>query len=140
MPYPEIVSFESIIRDFQPPAQSRHARTVRMPQNYLGGEVNRHTYSWTTYKYTSDEIVEKYYEKLVARSCEQCMNNPYAKRFLIMLRNKVIGPNGIELVAQSKDVVIKKNKPVEELDPLANQAIENAWWKWGKKADVYRKV
>jgi lambda family phage portal protein len=117
------------------PAASRRV-PVRMPKNYLGGESNRHTYSWTTYKYTSDEIIDKYYEKLVARSCEQCMNNPYARRFLILLKNKVVGPEGIKLNAQARDMVLQNGKPVEKLDTAANQAIERAWKKWGEQADV----
>jgi lambda family phage portal protein len=137
MQYPNIVSLESILKDFeQPKASVRRAYPMRSPKAYLGGETNRHTYSWTTYKYTSDEIIEKYYEKLVARSCEQCMNNPYARRFLILLKNKIIGPEGIRLVAQSFDVQMKKGKPDKVLDAAANQAIETAWEEWGKKADV----
>lgn len=117
-----------------------NSRRIRTPQAYLAGETNRHTYSWKTYKYTSDEIIEKYYEKLVARSCEQCMNNPYARRFLILLKNKVIGPDGIKLNAQSRDVVFEKGKTVEKLDTAANQAIERAWNAWGENADVTGKL
>lgn len=100
---------------------------------YLAGESTNQTFSWTAYKHTSDEIIEKYYEKLVARSCEQCFNNPYARKFLLMLQNNVIGPQGIKLISQAKD---SNNK----LDKVANDAIEKTWVDWGENCDVTGKL
>lgn len=98
--------------------------TIR-PMNYAAAQESRLTLSWTDTKLTADQIVKKYFTKLVARSCEQCMNNPYAIRFLSLLENNVIGENGIMLQAQAKDNNGK-------LDTAANEAQEKAWKEWQK--------
>lgn len=95
------------------------------PKNYAAAGQNNLTYNWTNYKYTSDQIINKFYKTLVARSCEQCMNNPYMGRFLSLLENNVIGDKGITLQAQAKDANGK-------LDTAANDAHEAAWKEWQK--------
>lgn len=106
---------------------------VMKPKNYAAANANNMTYSWTNYKYTSDQIIEKYMEKLVAKSCEQYMNNPYFKGFIRLLQNNVIGDTGIRPQAQSKDANGK-------LDEAANQAIEDAWAEWSKICDITGKM
>ena len=108
--------------------------TIR-PQNYAAAQNSNLTFSWTHYKYTSDQIIKKYFTTLVARSCEQCMNNPYATRFLSLLENNVIGENGIMLQAQAKDIN-------GQLDTAANDAQEKAWKDWGrsKNCDITGKL
>ena len=107
-----------------PKAQKGAIVTIK-PQNYAAAGNNNLTYNWTSYKYTSDQIIEKFLPFLVARSCEQCMNNPYASRYLQLLGDNVIGDNGIMLQAQAKDANGK-------LDQVANQAQEKAWEEWQK--------
>lgn len=106
---------------------------IKYPKAFLAGQSNRLTYSWTNYKQTADEIIERYLPILVARSCEQTMNNPYAKKFLLMLKNNVVGPYGIQLNAQSKDTD-------GTLDKFANEAIEKSWDEWGKTCDITGKL
>lgn len=98
---------------------------VLRPQNYAAANNNNLTYSWTSYKYTSDQIIQKFLPTLVARSCEQCMNNPYAARYLQLLEDNVIGDNGVMLQAQAKDNNGK-------LDQAANDAHEKSWKDWQK--------
>lgn len=105
-------------------AQKQNVVVLR-PKNYAAAKNDRLTYSWTNYKYTSDQIIEKFLPALVARSCEQCMNNPYASRYLSLLENNVIGENGMGLQAQAKDANGK-------LDQVANDAHEKAWKDWQK--------
>lgn len=118
----------------KPQGQKANYITVR-PQNYAAAQNSNLTFSWSNYKYTSDQIIKKYFTKLVARSCEQCMNNPYATRYLSLLENNVIGENGIMLQAQAKD-----NNGT--LDTAANEAQEAAWKEWGraKNCDVTGKL
>lgn len=98
---------------------------VLRPKNYAAAKTDRLTWSWTNYKYTSDQIIEKFLPSLVARSCEQTMNNPYASRYLSLLENNVIGENGVGLQAQAKDAN-------GQLDQVANEAHEAAWKEWQK--------
>ncbi len=106
---------------------------VTTPKNYAAANFNNMTYSWTNYKHTSDQIIERYAENLVAKSCEQYMNNPYFKNFIRLLKNNVIGDMGIRPQAQAKDAN-------GELDQVANQAHENAWAEWSKVCDVTGKM
>ena len=101
------------------PKTQKSAIVTIKPQNYAGAGNNNLTFTWTSYKYTSDQIIEKFLPALVARSCEQCMNNPYASRYLQLLTDNVIGDNGIMLQAQAKDANGK-------LDQVTNQTQEKA--------------
>ncbi len=126
----------SILDFFKKKPQGQKAQYVTIrPQNYAAAQNSNLTFNWTNYKYTSDQIIKKYFTKLVARSCEQCMNNPYATRFLSLLENNVIGENGIMLQAQAKDIN-------GQLDTAANDAQEKAWKEWGhaKNCDVTGKL
>ena len=106
---------------------------VMNPKNYAAANNNNMTYSWANYKYTSDQIIEKYAEKLVAKSCEQYMNNPYFKNFIRLLKDNVIGDMGIRPQAQSKDANGK-------LDDIANQALEDGWGAWSRVCDITGKM
>lgn len=90
------------------------------------GETSRLTKSWGTLPLTADDVVRRNQRVLVARSREQAANNDYARAFLRMARQNVVGPRGVQLQAQSKDLD-------GTLDQLANDAIEAAWAKWGKR-------
>ena len=106
---------------------------VLKPKNYAAANTNNMTFSWTNYKYTSDQIIEKYAEKLVAKSCEQYMNNPYFRRFIMLLKDNVIGDTGIRPQAQAKDTNGK-------LHEAANQAIDDAWGECSRVCDVTGKT
>ena len=107
----------------QAPAKGHYV--VIKPKAYEAAKVNRLTWSWNTYNYTADQIIYKFLKVLVARSCNEYMNDPHAVKFLSLLENNVIGDKGISLQAQAKD----QNG---ELDQKANEAHEKAWKEWQK--------
>ena len=86
---------------------------------------------WISTPVTAEWLIRKHQRVLVARSREQSVNNDYARAFVRMCRQNIVGPKGIQLQAQGRDDAGK-------LDTLANQAIEEAWDKWGHRnsADV----
>lgn len=102
-----------------------------MTRHFRAGQTDRLTTGWGTFPVTSDTIIEKYQRVLVARSREQSANNDYARAFLRMCRQNIVGPQGVMLQAQA---MTAGNK----IDVQANDAIESAWLKWGSKknADV----
>lgn len=63
-----------------------------------------------------------------ARARELERNNDYAKKFLSMCENNVVGRSGFTLKNQAKDQNGK-------LDQRANNAIEWEWWRWGRKGN-----
>ena len=49
---------------------------------------------WANLPTSCDTIIHRDHAKLVARSREQAINNPYFKRFFSIMRSNVVGPNG----------------------------------------------
>lgn len=98
---------------------------------FAAARADRFGTDWGSTPLTADQVVERNQRALVARSREQAANNDYAKAFLRMCRQNIVGPQGVQLQAQSRD---DKGK----LDTLANQAIETGWEVWGhrKNCDV----
>lgn len=86
---------------------------------------------WTSTPVTAEWVIRRYQRILVARSREQAANNDYAKAFVRLCRQNIVGPKGIMLQAASRD-------DRGTLDTLANKAIEAAFCKWGHRnsADV----
>lgn len=60
------------------------------------------------------------FAKLLFRAKELSQNNPYARRFLTVMANNVIGPHGIKMQMDVKD-------PDGTPDERANNTIEKAW-------------
>lgn len=89
---------------------------------------DRLTANWPTTPVPADDIVRRHQRPLVARSRDQAINNDYGRAFKRMVRQNLVGPNGIRLQAQAKD---DRGK----LDKDANTALENAFWDWGRRAN-----
>lgn len=109
------------------PATKRKLPAVgrAMARMFQAGESDRLTGSWPTMPMTADDIVRRNQRVLVARSREQAANNDFAKAFLRMCRQNIVGFRGVQLQAQPRD-------PNGEIDRLAEEAIEGAWREWGQ--------
>jgi lambda family phage portal protein len=95
-------------------------------RTFEAAKSDRQNATWGTVPLTADEIVIKHQRVLVARSREQANNNDYAKSFLRMCRQNIVGPQGVTLQAQSKNDDGKLNASV-------NDAIETEFAKWGHR-------
>lgn len=96
----------------------------RMYQASIQDRINA---SWTSAPMHADQIVHQSQRTLVARSRERACNDDYAKRFLGMVVNNVIGSQGIVFQSQA---VGNDQMP----DGPAQSAIEAAFWEWSKKS------
>jgi len=99
---------------------NRHKRSV-----YTGADTGNFRASWGTTNYSGNSELYNSLSALRARSRELNRNNSYGHRFFQMVPRNVIGRNGNNL--QSR---VMNGK---ELDQKANDKIENAWVRWGKK-------
>lgn len=88
---------------------------------------DRTTGDWLSHPVTAEWLIRQHQRPLVARAREQAVNNDYARAFIRMARQNIVGPRGVQLQAQSRD-------DKGALDTLANQAIEHAWQKWGHRS------
>lgn len=86
-------------------------------------QFDRTSYAWSGTPTTADQIIDLHQVPLVARSREQAQNNDYAKSFLRMCRQNIVGPQGIMLQAQTTTASGK-------LDKRAADAIEAGWAEW----------
>ena len=112
-----------------PPAEKARGLPRRGLRMLSAGLVDRLTASWSTTPEPADALIRKHHRVVVARSREQAANNDYMKAFLRMCGANIVGPNGIILQAQARD-------PSGALDQVANDAIEAAWWEWGRPANA----
>lgn len=109
------------------------ASKARMPMRsrtgarmFAAAQTDRFGASWGNTPLTADQVIDRNLEALVARSREQSSSNDYARSFLRMARQNIVGAQGVQLQAQSVD---DRGK----LDSLANQAIEAGWWEWSQR-------
>lgn len=111
-----------------PAAEKRAHKLPKMPMKRMfeAAKQDRLTSDWQTMPVTAEWLIRQYQRVLVARSREQAVNNDYAKAYIRMCRQNIVGPQGIMLQAQSRDA--KGN-----LDKLANDAIEAAFDRWGHR-------
>jgi lambda family phage portal protein len=88
--------------------------------------VDRLTQRQASEPMTADQVVERNLRVLVARSRQAAQDNDYGRSYLRQVRRNIIGPRGVGLQVQARD-------PNGRLDKAANDAIEAAWGKWGRR-------
>lgn len=101
-------------------------RTSGRMASYSGAYHSRLTEDWILASLRSaDEDLKGGFATLRARARDLARNDPYAKRFLGMVAENVVGHRGIRLQAQVK-------RPNGAPDTVINGRIEAAWRRWGK--------
>ena len=93
---------------------------------FTATKTDRLNGDWLSMPVTAEWLIRMHQRVLVARSREQAVNNDYARGFIRIARQNIVGPKGVVLQAQTRD-----DKGV--LDNLANEAIETAFAKWGHR-------
>lgn len=101
------------------------APAVPARRSFDAAAHNRLTSSWMASTSTLDADLRAGLDTMRARSREMVQNNEYAVRFLSMLRANIVGPQGARLISRVENTPGKA-------DNLANDAIEWAWFDWGK--------
>lgn len=114
------------VRSSRPRYYSMRALTRAMEGMFGAAGVDRLNASWPSFPQPTDWIIRRHQRELVARSRQQTTQNDYAKAFLRLCRQNIVGPYGIQLQAQSR-------ADDGSLDKAVNDAIEDAWWQWGKR-------
>lgn len=101
--------------------------TTTAVRNYKAAEMNRLTDDWKPIEITNNQVIYKSLNILRARSRTCARNDVYAKRFLQLIDQNVIGHTGIKIIPQ---VV---NDTDGKADEEANKSIMAAWKRWSKK-------
>lgn len=96
-------------------------------RKFLAADINRINSQFTSQNSSIDFDVYSQGEVLIARARYLAINNEYARRYLSIVGNNVIGPTGIKF--QSK--ITRGGSKFEK----GRKAVEAAWKVWGKKGN-----
>lgn len=110
----------------------RRAVPSRIPaaggrRSFDAGLVDRLTADWSGSNKTADAILRQQLRRIRGRSRDLCRNNDYAKRFLQLLAQNVIGPHAGGIRYQARTL-----KDGGKLDADNNRVLEEAFADWGK--------
>lgn len=89
-------------------------------------DINRLTSDWTTDPLPADQIVNKHWRILVARSREQLWNNDWFKAYARLCRQNIVGSSGIVFQSKARTAAGK-------IDKKAKSAVERAFTDWSKR-------
>lgn len=84
--------------------------------------------NWNATPISPDALITRRQMALVARSREQWSNNDYVRAFMRLVRQNVVGPNGVTMQAKAK-------KSRGQLDKDLNAAVESWWQDFGLKGN-----
>lgn len=102
--------------------------TQKHRRNFQAADVNRLTASFKTQDIAINALLESQLNIIRTRSRQLAYNTSLGRRFLSLVKNNLVGPDGFKLQSRCGDYV--NNKWV--LDDLANQAIEDHFKTWSR--------
>lgn len=125
---------------FGPPAAARDNYSATYGSGAAGGfagaHVNRLTASLSTWSGAVNyDLDGGSIAILRARARQLAANNEYGRRFLSLCAANIVG-NGETPKLQVRAYFAGKSGAKPSLDKPANDAIELAWWRWGRSAGV----
>lgn len=98
---------------------------------FSGAQSTRLTADWILAPIASaDQELRGSLRTLRARARELARNDPHASRFLALLEENIVGPDGIRLQSRVKT----GNR---DTDRRLNRRIEDAWREWGRPESCY---
>jgi lambda family phage portal protein len=111
------------------PASAPRRMVRQQSAGFAGAAVNRLTQSLATWSGSANSDAENGLAILRARARALCNNHEYARRFLSLTATHIVGADGPTLQ-------VRALTNAGLLDSVANSAVEMAWWKWQKTADI----
>lgn len=117
---------EWVTRIFNPPKKRQ--------RSFFAAQFSRLTADWKTTSGQIDNDLRSDLATLRSRARELCKSNDYAKKYLRLLKQNIIGSDGFILQVKSFDWQKQKDGNYKKvLDELANRIIEEAFYKWSDK-------
>lgn len=98
-------------------------------RRFEGARVDRLTSDWLATRESINQELRADLDRLRARGRELVKNNDYARKFVGMCQNNIVGPAGFQLQVRIED---KPGQP----DELASTAIETAFAQWAAGCDL----
>jgi len=108
---------------------TNRATLVRQVRRFSGAAIDRLTAGWIATEVSINQELRSDLNRLRARGRDLAKNNDYARKYVGMVQDNIIGPNGVRYQAR---VLEKPGVP----DRAANAALEAAWDDWSSMADI----
>lgn len=119
--FPNIFGGGKAKRDTNPAAnKTRQIQALQKRIFTQAAQQTRLEAGWTGTPESADAFIQKNLRVTVARSRHQATENDYARKFVSMVRNNVVGSTGIRLRSMPRF-------PDGKIDQAAKDAIEEAW-------------
>lgn len=99
---------------------------VKGKRKYSAAVANRLTSNWHSIDSSIDAELKGDLDRLRGRARDLAANNDYARKFLAMVMQNIVGPHGFKLQCRASD-------GPDRVDNLANDAIEAAFAKWSRR-------
>ncbi|HRJ90091.1 MAG TPA: phage portal protein [Pyrinomonadaceae bacterium] len=99
--------------------------TKALKRTFTAARVNRLTSEWIYGPTNTNQILRGDLRRLRERSEDLARNNPYARKFLHLLRNNIVG-KGFTLQVRPSGKSLKTDRDLASL-------VENAFYQWGKR-------
>lgn len=98
-------------------------------RGFAAAQHSRMTANWQVTEASINRELQGDLNRLRARGRQLVKDNDFARKFKGMVSDNIIGPDGVRYQARVFD---KPDQP----DRMANNAIESAWARWKKVADI----
>lgn len=98
-------------------------------RRFEAARVDRLTADWFATASSINQELSGDLDRLRQRARQLANNNDYARKFVGMCQNNIVGPTGIRLQVRVED---SPGRP----DALANAAIEKSWKEWSAACDI----
>ena len=102
-------------------------------RDFAGALSSRLTNDWLANITTADSEIRSNIKTLRARCRELERNNDWVRRYFKLLENNVLGHCGVGLQMKIRETVKVNGQFAERYDKRANDLIEMAWEKWGRR-------
>lgn len=114
---------EVVASEPAPPIETKPPGPVVVTRSYRAAELDNYTSDWPATPVTPYALIHQQLSATRARARHEARWNDYAKRYVWMLKQGVIGPRGFTLQGQFRN-------PDGTIDVVANEAFEAHWQKW----------
>ena len=120
------------IWDFLRPAEKQPKRRMQQ-RNYAAANQGRLFADFKGSNRSADSEMRPALVLMRDRSRDLARNDPYARRFLSLVRTNAVGETGLSLQ-------VKARNGDGSLDVIGNDQIERTWYDWGRSCTVDGKM
>lgn len=102
-------------------------------RNFQAARTDRFTASWLSSDIAINALLQSQLAIMRARSRFLTRNTPIGRRFITLVKNNIVGPDGITVQSRCGDYATEGGKQVWKLDKVANDAIVEHLKIWSRK-------